>query len=242
MAKCAKVPTEASTLMANQMRMLSIRSGREGFTLVELLVVIGIIGVLVGLLLPALGKARRAAQQTQCLAQVREIGAMMGIYANNNRGWLFPPDAGGPFALAPLEEQWVVKVFKLTVPANEPGRSDLMSWVPKVVRCPSDAPEPEEAHSYIVNEHLIRHGMSQGSKAPSRQASSEVVVLGEKITEEPDWYVQLLPPDNTDYVQNVEHFRHGSRGSTYLFFDMHAEIRPPLPVRLPPAIDRWDPR
>jgi prepilin-type N-terminal cleavage/methylation domain-containing protein len=55
---------------------------RGGFTLVELLVVIGIIAVLIAVLLPTLGKAREAAQRTACLSNIRQLGTMFRLYGN----------------------------------------------------------------------------------------------------------------------------------------------------------------
>jgi prepilin-type N-terminal cleavage/methylation domain-containing protein len=66
-----------------------VSRAKRGFTLVELLVVIGIIALLISMLLPALNQARQQAQSTQCLAQLRQCGQILYIYANENHGY-FP--------------------------------------------------------------------------------------------------------------------------------------------------------
>ena len=82
------------------------RLGRRAFTLVELLVVIGIIALLIGILLPSLNKARQQASALACLANMRQLGVMTNLYAGTAKGSL-------PFALfnttldgSPVVQTW----------------------------------------------------------------------------------------------------------------------------------------
>src|SRR5437762_2570583 len=110
----------------SQKRRLS--ANERAFTLVELLVVIGIIGLLAGLLMPALSGAQQKARQSKCLNHIRQLGLALTMYADDFDGQ-FPPRRMPP-------SNWVTRL--------QPYYVDK-----QILKCPSDA--WREDRSYIVN-------------------------------------------------------------------------------------------
>jgi prepilin-type N-terminal cleavage/methylation domain-containing protein len=95
---------------------------RKGFTLVELLVVIGIIAVLLGILMPALGRARDQAHRVNCMSNMRNIMQGIVMYASENKnalpycnwggnpagtpGWLYDNPAWGAWTPNAIDPDW----------------------------------------------------------------------------------------------------------------------------------------
>lgn len=223
----------------------------RGFTLVELLVVIGVIAVLIAILLPSLSRSRAQAQQVACASNMRQIGVAMLIYANENRGQLFPCDAGGAADFPPDGLQWFVFVLKPKVPSPVPQNSEM--WIPKILICPADV-DAANNHSYMLNDHINERQIRYGTRMPAGYSTTTVPLMGEKPNELTEYYVQRLPPfdqELSDYDKCVDEHHHGvRRGSNNLFLDLHAGVPsgPKTfvaeawldPHQPRPAVDRWD--
>lgn len=106
---------------------------RRGFTLIELLVVISIIGVLVGLLLPAINAAREAGRRTQCQSQMRQIGLGLQGYANAKNS--FP--SAGTFMEDPTSVDFTNPASSAILSYVGPGSTakgiPLYSWVVEIL-------------------------------------------------------------------------------------------------------------
>jgi prepilin-type N-terminal cleavage/methylation domain-containing protein len=105
-----------------------MRCRRAAFTLVELLVVIGVIAVLIAILVPTLSKARQQAWRVKCISNAKQLGTALHMYANDNRASLPASnwDGGttaGAWVNAPLG--WL---YDVTAPPRGPG--DLSNTTP----------------------------------------------------------------------------------------------------------------
>jgi prepilin-type N-terminal cleavage/methylation domain-containing protein/prepilin-type processing-associated H-X9-DG protein len=245
------------------------RRNRGAFTLVELLVVIGIIALLMAILLPAVTRARAQAMSVKCKAQMRDIGALLMMYSGEYKGALFPlgaewmnpkfspprrewhtlgyepsmPDLGRsvrwPAILFKYEDEYTKDTWDKTKPIKE-----LPITNPESMKCPGDF-EPKEDHTYILNRYLavkidtaIRLGGRVRDAKGDVHPDSEVVLMGEKRSSEPDYYMEADPDSEFDRV--VEPYRHGIRlGSNYLYLDGHVDTVPPKAIK--DAMDAWDP-
>ncbi|HEX8325475.1 MAG TPA: prepilin-type N-terminal cleavage/methylation domain-containing protein [Tepidisphaeraceae bacterium] len=164
-------------------------NARRGFTLVELLVVVGIIALLIAVLLPALGVARQEARRVQCLSNLRQLATFATLYVNDNRGQYPIAYYNSGNATLFTEACWdYATLYRPGQPAQlVPGLLYSGRSVTSVQQCPSytgpsnTVADPYTGYNY--NTSFIGHGQNEPVVAPVKAVSvrrpSETALFGD---------------------------------------------------------------
>jgi prepilin-type N-terminal cleavage/methylation domain-containing protein/prepilin-type processing-associated H-X9-DG protein len=189
---------------------------RDGFSLIELIAVVGIVTVLIALTVPTIRVVRDHAKATECKSQLHQIGITVAAYASENRGLVIPWD--GPPG-NPGRRAWPEILFRTARP--------------KVVLCPTA--EAPEFLSYVMNMWLLNGRIRADGGNSGRISPSEIVLAGENWPWT-NYEIHMLKPEfqNKTIYNPV---RHGPKlRSNYLYLDFHVSNDP---LRVHSKWDDW---
>lgn len=213
------------------------RTSRKGFTLLELLVVVGMIAVLIAILLPSLTRARETAKRTNCLSNLRQLGIAFVAYVADNDGSFPRP------AVNPQPEDWVY-----WHPGRDPNKGRIVPYLgnavlnPDALLCPSDRVDTHRPsggsrypYSYTINEYVagaVELGHATRSLRQILNPAGKILLIDESAETVDDgcWAPQNYLHDGRNLLSN-RHDRIAERSSdanagygNALFCDGHADF------------------
>lgn len=230
--------------------MLRKQDGRVGFTLVELLVVVAVIGILIALLLPAVQAARGAARRSQCLHQLRELGVAVHLHLDTHDGQ-FPRSSHSANAVG--EAPWAWSLAATLDPTFDHERESYPAGlVDSAYRCPEDIRTGYRAWSYGKNvwfeleayETQSALGLPWNEKGPTYKrlksvpSTSRTVLFAEVDGEQDHLMAHFWLTGGKPEIAPRRH----AGVSNYLWVDGHATTAEfESTFDLAEEIDRWNP-
>jgi prepilin-type N-terminal cleavage/methylation domain-containing protein/prepilin-type processing-associated H-X9-DG protein len=217
-----------------------VRIRLRAFTLVELLVVIGIIALLIAILLPALSAARAQGMKLKCAANLRTLGQVVFQYANENKGWIPRDYSWGD----PAHRFWAdlfARMMRYEMPPEAPAGSQAydQSMAPYLARiemyqCPV-FPNDQQPLDFVLNGWDIKNpGGATGTflKITSLRRGSELILMTEGNKDRPllafdlhdVWHPDHMPNGAAPRICNDNRHRNGQVNCMYV--DGHVNARP----------------
>jgi len=201
--------------------LLERRLGPRGFTLLELLVVIGIVGILASLIMPAVSRAKRNAQNISCVSQLRQLGLATRMYADDHNQRMPSAELLPSMPLDPASPQ--PRICDVLAPyAGKVSTGTNASA--SIFRCPAEKGRSylSEGSSYEWNAELNGRRLDETRSTGLRLVEIEIV-NGKEVLKQDEQKTLLFPPETTplllDYEEN--HPRPPKPGKNVVFMDGH---------------------
>ncbi|MDD5698575.1 MAG: type II secretion system protein [Victivallaceae bacterium] len=185
---------------------------KQCFTIIELLVVIGVIAILVSILLPALNRAREKARQIQCAGNLKQIGSAVALYVDDYSGW-FPISNDNGTIWAQAIAPYLSINFPVGVNSNYSKGIFICpsDQTPQIVNVSGHNPDYVTV-SYGYNSNLQGASLAHSYDNWSRQKNSQV--------KNPSHKVFFADSQEFHRVWDKREFRH-SLGDNILWGDIH---------------------